>query len=77
MANKTIFLRLPQVMRISGLSRSGIYSAMHAGTFPRQINIGARAVGWSSSDIQAWILSRLARASMDACCNARNEVRCA
>lgn len=75
MVNKTIFLRLPQVMRISGLSRSGIYSAMRAGRFPRQISIGARAVGWSSTDIQAWILSRLAKADLDAGRNATNEVR--
>ncbi|MFY3094005.1 helix-turn-helix transcriptional regulator [Achromobacter xylosoxidans] len=77
MANKTIILRLPQVLRISGLSRSGIYSAMRAGTFPRQINIGARAVGWSSSDIEAWILSRLSSAHLFANNSARNEVRCA
>ncbi|MFY2643005.1 helix-turn-helix transcriptional regulator [Achromobacter insuavis] len=75
MDNKTVFFRLPQVMRISGLSRSGIYSAIRAGTFPRQVNIGARAVGWSSADIQAWILSRMARADGDASCNARSEVR--
>jgi prophage regulatory protein len=48
-------LRLPAVKASTGLSRSMIYQLIAAGDFPRQINLGARAVGWLESDVQAWI----------------------
>jgi prophage regulatory protein len=52
--------RLPKVVSNTGLSRSAIYARIADGSFPRQINLGGRAVGWLASDIQAWIKSRLA-----------------
>jgi prophage regulatory protein len=53
-------LRLPQVISEVGLSRSAIYQRITEDSFPKQINLGGRAVGWLASDIQAWIKSRLA-----------------
>ena len=44
-------LRLPTVKAITGLSRSTIYLRMSEGSFPRQVNLGSRAVGWISSEI--------------------------
>lgn len=52
-------LRLPEVKARTGLSRSSIYNAIKAGTFPAHVSLGARAVGWFSSDIDAWITSRV------------------
>ena len=51
-------LRLPEVKKITGLGRSSIYSMMEAGTFPRQIPLGMRAVGWLESEIKEWIEQR-------------------
>lgn len=48
-------LRLPKVKEKTGLSRSTIYSRISEGTFPKQIKIGERAVGWSSESIEHWI----------------------
>jgi prophage regulatory protein len=48
-------LRLPKVVEITGLSRSTIYDAMSAGTFPRAVRIGQRAVGWRETDIRSWL----------------------
>jgi prophage regulatory protein len=48
-------LRLPQVMTATGKGRSGIYADMIAGTFPKSIRIGRRAVAWVSSEIDSWI----------------------
>lgn len=48
-------LRRPQVEEMTGLSRSSIYAKIAEGTFPRPVQIGARAVAWRSSDIQAWM----------------------
>ncbi len=46
--------RLPEVISITGLARSTIYQRMAAGTFPKQINLGCRSVGWLESDINNW-----------------------
>lgn len=48
-------LRLSQVIAITGLSRASIYAKMNDGTFPQSRSLGARAVGWLSSDITEWI----------------------
>jgi len=50
-------LRLPDVIAVIRLSRSSIYNAIKAGTFPRPISLGARAVGWRSEDIHNWLES--------------------
>ena len=63
--NTNIFLRLPQVINKIGLSRSCIYgkvdpnSKYYDPSFPRQIKIGARAVAFSSLQLQVWIDSKL------------------
>ena len=54
-------LRRPEVEARIGLSRSGIYAAMAEGNFPKPIKLGARAVGWAESEIDAWLESRFAR----------------
>ena len=53
-------LRLPDVKSQTGLSRSSIYQRIAEDNFPKQINLGGRAVGWLESDIQNWIKERLA-----------------
>ena len=58
-------LRLPQVKSQTGLSRSAIYQRIADGIFPKQIDLGGRAVGWLESDIQNWIKQRLAASRME------------
>lgn len=53
MASK--ILRLPIVTSRTGRCRSSIYSDMAKGTFPQQIRLGGRSVGWLESDIDDWI----------------------
>ena len=48
-------MRLPEVKAITGLSRSTIYFRMALGTFPKQIPLGGRAVGWLEAEIQNWL----------------------
>ena len=45
-------IRIPEVMRITGKSRSAIYSDIATGTFPRQLRIGVRSVGWARDEVQ-------------------------
>lgn len=54
-------LRLPEVKLITGLSRSTIYLMMKKGVFPKNIILGARAVGWVESDLSLWIESKVTR----------------
>jgi prophage regulatory protein len=43
------------VIDITGLSRSAIYLRISKGTFPKQVSLGARAIGWRQEDIQTWL----------------------
>ena len=47
--------RLPEVIRQTGLSRSTIYEMIKRAEFPRQFNLGPRAVGWISDEVLDWI----------------------
>ena len=51
-------LRLPEVLRLTGLSRSAVYRKIKAGEYPRPLKLGKRAVGWRESEVIAWINGR-------------------
>lgn len=46
--------RLPEVMDMTGLSRSSIYLRVSTDEFPKPVKIGRRAVGWPEDSIIAW-----------------------
>ena len=46
--------RLPEVMNMTGLSRSSIYLRVSTNEFPKPIKIGRRAVGWPEESVIAW-----------------------
>jgi prophage regulatory protein len=39
----------------TGLSRSTIYLRIAAGSFPKPISLGARAVRWLESEVEGWL----------------------
>ena len=47
-------LRLPEVIARTGLKRSSIYIRIDQGEF-RPLKLGARAIGFLESEIDAWI----------------------
>ena len=53
-------LRLPDVRRKTGLSRSAIYRRVADGTFPAPVKIGMRSSAWAGNEIDAWIAQLLA-----------------
>ena len=57
--NPIRILRLPEVVDRVGLKRASIYLRVADGSFPRQISLGARAVGWLESEIDAWLAARV------------------
>ena len=56
-----IFLKRPEIEQRTGLKRSTIYDKMKAGTFPKPVKLGARAVAWLEPEIDAWIKERISQ----------------
>ena len=52
-------LRLPDVKRSTGLSRSTIYLRVAQGTFPKPVHLGERSVGWLEAEVQEWLQCRI------------------
>ncbi|MEZ9494944.1 AlpA family transcriptional regulator [Vibrio splendidus] len=55
------FLRLKEVMALTGLGRSSIYKFMDENTFPKTVSLGGRAVAWVESEIEDWMSERLSK----------------
>ena len=53
-------IRLPEVKKRTGLSRSTIYALIKENAFPSQIQLSKRAVGWHSHEVDNWVSSRTA-----------------
>jgi prophage regulatory protein len=58
------FLRLSEVRHRVPYSRATIYRLITAGQFPRPYSLGARAVAWLESEVDAWIAARVKAAQM-------------
>lgn len=54
-----IRLRLPMVMRITGLARSTIHQLISQNQFPAPITLSTRAVAWLQSEIEPRASSRV------------------
>ena len=57
--HRQTILRRKQVEARTGLSRSTIYERIKAGALPAPISIGARAVGWLESEVDAWLAAQI------------------
>ena len=44
-------VRLPEVMRMTGLGESTIHRRYRDGTFPRPLRLGAKAIGWRREEV--------------------------
>jgi prophage regulatory protein len=54
------FLRIADVCRVTGLPRATIYEMVSKGSFPKQVRLSPRAVGWIESEIEKWQEERIA-----------------
>ena len=48
-------LRLKAVLDRTGLSRSTLYRKIERGTFPKQVRISERCIGWREADVERWL----------------------
>jgi prophage regulatory protein len=52
-------IRRPVVINMTGLKTSQIYDLIAEKRFPAPVPIGARAVAWVESEVEAWIEARI------------------
>lgn len=56
--NDIRIIRLPELMRLTGISRSTIYKWVGEGKLPGPFRIGgSRCSGWWEHEIQCWLAS--------------------
>jgi prophage regulatory protein len=53
------FLRLPDVLAMTGLKRSSLYALIDSGDFPKPAPLTTRTVGFLSSEVVAWMTDRM------------------
>lgn len=53
-----LFLRMPMVVRLTGLGRSTIYRLIADDKFPCPVRLGPRAVAWRRVDLERWSEAR-------------------
>ena len=51
-------VRLPYVLKETGLGRSTVYRMVAEHTFPAPVKLAKRAVGWRSDDVRQWAATR-------------------
>lgn len=51
-------LRLPEVVRRTGLSAMTLWRRERAGTFPARCRLGPNSVAWPESEVDGWIEAR-------------------
>ena len=49
------FMRVEEVLFVTGLSCSTLYRKIGNGSFPRQVQLGANMVAWRESQVSGWI----------------------
>ena len=52
------FMRLPDVLKLTGLARSTVYRMVAEQTFPAPVKLSRRAVGWPQNSVAEWAASR-------------------
>lgn len=59
-------IRLPEVLRSAGLSRSEWYRLISLQRAPQAVPLGERSRAWVESEVQAWIAERIAARDKEA-----------
>ena len=55
---QTRLIRIAEVQRITGLSRTTIWRRERAGDFPRRRRLGSNSVAWVLAEVIGWCHSR-------------------
>lgn len=52
-------MRMTEIVKVTGLSKSAIYAMIAEGKFPAGFQLGSNSKAWLASDVQAWINERV------------------
>lgn len=52
-------LRIPEVVEITGLSRTTIWRVERKGEFPARVQLSENSVGWRESEVKEWIRTQI------------------
>lgn len=58
-------IRLPEVCRLVGLSRSSVLRLERSGQFPPKFSLSVRSIGWYEADVVAWVQTRAMAAARE------------
>ena len=58
-------IRIGEVKRLTGLSTATLYRKISVKEFPRPVRLGANACAWPLSEVQDWIVRRIALRDTD------------
>jgi predicted DNA-binding transcriptional regulator AlpA len=53
-------LKMPEVIKVTGLARSTIYKLISENRFPKQIKLTSFSSGWLQSEVDSWVSERIA-----------------
>jgi predicted DNA-binding transcriptional regulator AlpA len=56
--NVSLYLRMGEVMRLTGMTHAMIYDGVRAKTFPKWADLPKRGSGWLKTEIMAWLAAR-------------------
>lgn len=62
---KLYIMRLPEVLKARGRSRSSHYQDVADGLFTKPVLIGSRSVGWPSSEVQVLVEAQISGLNFD------------
>ena len=51
-------IRLQQVCKVTGLSRTTLWRLERHGRFPRRIRLSRNSVGWDQAEVARWLAAR-------------------
>lgn len=66
-------IRLPNVIKRAGISRSTIYNLIKEGSFPSPIRLGGRSIAFIESEIDDWIDSKIKESRQEEGCGMREQ----
>jgi prophage regulatory protein len=62
----TRFIKLPEVMAQTGLSRSHTYALAQKGEFPQPVKLSERSSAWIEAEVLDWIECRISQRNEEA-----------
>lgn len=56
------FIKIHEVIKLTGIKTTKIYTMAKDGKFPKQVPLGGRSVGWIKSEVLQWNQAQIAAA---------------